>query len=221
MSHPNLKIPVLGFILIILLASSCSQSTVQRKYYLLDYPGVPQDSSLVVDYSFPFKVMVQTMKLSRTYDRTNIVVRYSAHQIDYYRYSLWAIKPQVIISDLIAQQFQSYKLFLKCEREFLDENPDFEVVGYIQAIEKFQNEAYSAAHLSMTLYLRRSEDFTIIVKHQFDRQEELFDDSMTYFSKRMSDILREEVDKFVAKIINSYQSIKLENSGELNEEKMP
>lgn len=221
MEHARSKFSIIFLTFVIFLALNCSQSTIQRKYYLLDYPGVPKDSSLVVDYSFPFKVMVQTMKIPRTYDRTNIVVRYSAHQIDYYRYSLWAIKPQVIISDLIAQQLQSYKLFLKCKREFLDENPDFEVVGYIQAIERFHNEAFSAAHLAMTLYLRRSDDFSIVVRHKFDREEELFSTEMTYFSKKLSDILREEIDKFVIKIINSYQSLKLDNSGEINEENIP
>ena len=207
--NKNLKIVVSALLLIIpgIMVLQCSQSTIQRQYYLLDYPGVVKDSTLVPESPYPVKVMVQTMKLPRTFDRTNIVVRYSAHQIDYYRYRYWAIKPQIIISDLIARQLQSYRLFNKCEREFLDENPDYEIVGYINAIEKFHNDEYIAAHLSMTIYLRKSDDFTLVVKHQFDREERLYQDDMAYFSKKLSDILREEIQKFTRKNIEYFNPI--------------
>jgi len=191
---------------------NCSKKAIQRKYYLLDYPGVIKDSTLVMQTPFPFKVMVHTMRIPRTYDRTNVVVRYSAHQIDYYRFNLWAIKPQVIISDLIAQQVQTHRIFQKCEREFLDENPDYEIVGYVEAVEKFHNEEFNAAHLAMTLYLRRSNDFQLLVKHKFDRQEELYNLDMSYFAKKISDILREEVDKFNQKMIDYFQKHPSEES---------
>ncbi len=199
---------------LIMIFSTCAQMQVQRKYYLLDYPGVAQDSLMHHKSPFPYKLQVQTMKLNRTYDRTNIVVRFSAHQIDYYRYSLWAIKPQIIISDLINQQIQANRIFIKCEREFLDENPDYEIVGYINAIERFHNEAFNAAHLAMTLHLRRSDDFEIILKHQFDRQEELSNPDMTYFAKKMGDILREEVDEFLPRIADYFN--KLETGDKLS-----
>ncbi|MBN2090502.1 membrane integrity-associated transporter subunit PqiC [candidate division KSB1 bacterium] len=194
-------------ILVPMMFFACAQMQIQRKYYLLDYPGVAQDSLMFNKPPFPYKLQVQTMKLNRTYDRTNIVVRFSAHQIDYYRYSLWAIKPQIIISDLINQQIQANRIFIKCEREFLDENPDYEVIGYINSIERFHNEAFNAAHLAMTLNLRRSDDFEIILKHQFDRQEELSNPDMTYFAKKMGDILREEVDKFLPLIVNYFNKL--------------
>ena len=203
MTGLKFKTSLLFIILLIgfLVFENCSKKAIQRKYYLLDYPGVVKDSTRMMQKPFPFKVMVQTMRIPRTYDRTNVVVRYSAHQIDYYRFSLWAIKPQLIISDLIAQQLQTYQIFEKCEREFLDENPDYEIVGYIDAIEMFHSEQYNAAHLAMKLYLRRSEDFQLLVKHEFDRQEELFNLDMSYFAKKVSDMLREEIDKFIPKMV--------------------
>jgi ABC-type uncharacterized transport system auxiliary subunit len=204
---------VLFFIAVfILLFFACAQIQVQRKYYLLDYPGVALDSLMNNQESFPYKLQVQTMKLNRAYDRTNIVVRFSAHQIDYYRYNLWAIKPQIITSDLINQQIQANRIFVKCEREFLDENPDYEIVGYINAIERFHNEAFNAAHLAMTLHLRRSDDFEIVLKHQFDRQEELSNPDMTYFAKRLGDILREEVDKFLPLVAAYFNKLETDSN---------
>lgn len=200
--------PFVCFILLLIIVFfACAQTQVQRKFFLLDYPGVASDSLKNFQGPFPYKLQVQTMKLNRAYDRTNIVVRFSAHQIDYYRYNLWAIKPQIIISDLINQQIQANHIFVKCEREFLDENPDYEIVGHIIAIERFHNEAFNAAHLAMILHLRRSHDFEIILKHQFDRQEELSNPDMTYFAKKLGDILREEVDKFLPQIVDYFRNL--------------
>lgn len=199
---------VSGMVALFLLIMGCAQETVQRKYFLLEYPPVLKDSTLYVPKPFPYKLLIHNMKLPRTYDRTSIVVRYSSHQIDYYRYSLWAIRPQILVSDLIARHFQEYKLFLKSEREFLDEKPDYEVVGYINAIEQFDNKLYTAAHLSMVLYVRRSSDFALLVKHEFDRTEELPTFEMSLFAKTLSDILREENDNFVLKIINYFNSLR-------------
>lgn len=207
-------------IISLFLTIQCAQTTIQRKYYLLDYPTTPRDSTLIPNTALPLKVLVQTMKIPRTYDRINVVVRYSSHQIDYYRYSLWAIKPQILVSDLINQQIQGYRLFQKCEREFLDENPDLEVIGFINAIEKFQSDAYTAAHLSMTLYLRRSDDFEPLVKHQFDRQVQLFQADMSFFIKKLSDILREETDLFIYKMSDYFKNQNTHSPNASNPEKI-
>jgi len=200
-------IRIICIVTAIFLLAGCAQETVQRKFFLIEYPLVLKDSTLYVQQPFPYKVLIRSLKLSRTYDKTSIVVRYSSHQINYYRYSLWAIRPQIMVSDLIARHFQEYRLFLKSEREFLDEKPDYEVVGQINAIEKFDNKLYTAAHLSIVLYLRRSSDFVPVVKHEFDRTEELSTFDMSIFAKRLSDILREENDKFIGKIIHYFNSM--------------
>ncbi len=184
---------------------NCSSNSVYRQYFILDYKPVLQDSSLKLTKPLPFKVQVQTMKISQTFDRVGIVVRYSTHQLDYYRYQLWAIRPQIVVSDLIARHISNYNTFQSCQREFLDERPDLEIIGTIDAIEKFDNEAYTAAHFAMHLYLRNYNSYENILVHEFDREEEMPSFRMELFAKKVSDILREEVDVFIGKIIRHYQ----------------
>jgi hypothetical protein len=121
--------------------------------------------------------------------------------LDYFRYNLWAIRPQITISDLIAKHISDYGIFQQCQREFLEERPDYEITGTIEAIEKFDNEQYIATHLAMKLYLRSYEGYEILVQHQFDREEEMSVFRMELFAKKLSDILREETDSFIRKII--------------------
>ena len=186
---------------------SCATRAIQPKYYILDYRAVIQDSSLVVKKPFPYKVQVQTMKIPRTFDRVSIVVRYSAHRLDYYRYNLWAIRPQITISDLIADHISRFGIFMQCQREFLDERPDYEIIGTIEAIEKFDNEAYTAAHLAMKLYLRTFDGYENLLSHEFDRQEEMPVFRMELFAQKLSDILEEEVNKFIEKMIIYFKGL--------------
>ena len=186
---------------IIFIAYSCATKAIQPKYYILDYLPVLRDSTLLVEKPFPFKVQVQTMKIPRTFDRVSIVVRFSAHRLDYYRYNLWAIRPQITISDLIADHITRFGMFKNCQREFLDERPDYEIIGNIEAIEKFEHEAFIAAHLSMKLYLRTYDGYENLLSHEFDRVEELPVFRMELFAQKLSDILEEEVNNFVRKMI--------------------
>lgn len=180
---------------------SCSTQTFQRSYYILDYKPVLRDSLFKIQKPFPYHVQVQTMKIPRTFDRVNIVVRYSIHQLDYYHYQLWAIRPQVTVSDLIANHISSYHIFDSCQREFLDEKPDYEIIGSIEAIEKFDNNAYTAAHLAMKLYLRHYDGYDNLLSHEFDREIEMPVFRMELFAKKLSDILKEEIDIFISKMI--------------------
>ena len=183
---------------------SCATRSINPKYYILDYRPLLRDSTLTVKTPFSYKVQVQTLKIPRTFDRVNIVVRYSAHRLDYYRYNLWAIRPQIIISDLIARQISNYGIFKKCQREFLEEPPDYEIIGTIEAIEKFDNISYTAAHLAMKLRLRTFDGYENLILHEFDREVEMPVFRMELFAKKLSDILREEIDNFVLKMIDYF-----------------
>ncbi len=199
--------------LISLMLHSCATKTIQPRYYILDYQPVLRDSSLMVAEPFPYKVQVQTMKIPRTFDRVSIVVRYSAHRLDYYRYNLWAIRPQITISDLIADHIAKYNIFRKCQREFLEERPDFEIVGTIEAIEKFEHPQYTAAHLALKLYLRSYDGYENLLVHEFDRTEEMPVFQMELFAQKLSNILEEEVNNFIRKIIAYFNQQSLTPKG--------
>ena len=203
-NHINCLVIILIFCLIVI---DCSTKAIQRKYYIVDYRHVLQDSSLTVKNPFPYKIQVQTMNIPRTFDRVGIVVRYSSHQLNYYRYNLWALRPQDIIADLIAKHISNYHIFQRCQREFLEERPDYEIYGVIEAIEKFENKSYTAAHLAMKLYLRTYEGYEDVLSHEFDREEEIPAFRMELFAKKLSDILREETDIFISKMIDYFEEI--------------
>ena len=113
--------------------------------------------------------------------------------------------PQLAIADLLVQHINTYDLFQKCQREFLDERPNYEITGEILQVEKYQSEQFSAAHLKMSFELYNYETNERIVVHSFDRETLIPPDNMTIFAKAISDMVNEEASNFLIKVINYFQ----------------
>jgi ABC-type uncharacterized transport system auxiliary subunit len=188
-------------LLLAFFAVSCSKNIPVHKYYILDYFPGSESTLLTRKDPLPYNVEVRNFRVNRIYDNSRIVVRYSSHQINYYRYTLWAVRPQIAIPDLIVTHINQYNIFENCQREFLDIKPDYEISGEVLKIEKFQSKGYEAAHLSLIILFTRSSDGELLKKQVIDREAELFSDDITFFVKKLSDIIREEVDVFLISII--------------------
>lgn len=186
---------------------SCVRDVPYTKYFILEYNPIIKDQTLKIDNPFPCSIKVSDMEIPRSYDSVRIVARYSSHQVNYYRYNLWAVRPHIVIADLMAKHFNSYELFERCQREFLDERPDYEVVGYINKIEKYDSVGYKAAHLNMTLYLYDYETNEAVRKYEFDREVELTTEEFNFFAKKISDIVREETDNFIRILIGYFREV--------------
>ncbi len=192
------------FILIVVALAfliSCAKQQLVTSYYLIEYAPNAVNPKLKLKDPLPYRVQVINFKIPRSYDSVRIIARYSSHRIDYYRYSLWAVRPQVAIADLIVQHINTYRLFRNCQREFLEERPDFEITGTVEQIELYESEKYNAAHLKLRydFYDYNSKD--VLVFHTCDREVPIPIGNMSIFAKVISDIIQEETEIFLEKII--------------------
>lgn len=192
----------LSFLILTLLVSGCSRVNLVTGYYLLDYVPSIDNQKLQLEEPLPYSVQVVNFKIPRSFDSIRIIARFSSHQINYYRYSLWAVRPQIIAADLLVQHINAYNLFQKCQREFLDERPNYEITGEIFQIERFESEQFTAAHLKMAYELYDYETNERLVIHQFNTEIPIPRENMTIFVKAISDILRVETEKFLVKVVD-------------------
>ncbi len=177
-------------------ASSCGTKVQSTRLYLMDYEPIV-DKAADAPPALPYSVQVREFKIPRTFDRTRIVYRYSPHELNYYRYYQWAVPPRVMITDLVEKHLAAAGLFEVVQREFFDERPDYEVKGTIVALEKFESGEFGGAHLAMNLDLVRSSDNSALVTHEFDREVELRNPTMTFFAQKMSEVLEGELNVFL------------------------
>jgi len=194
------------YILIILAVAliGCTKQLLVTTYYLLDYQPDCSNENLCLEKPIPYRVQVLNFKIPRSFDSIRIIARFSSHQINYYRYSLWAVRPQIAVADLLVQHINAYHLFQQCQREFLEERPEYEITGEIFQIEMFESEKYTAPHLKMTLELYDRINNKRLVKHEFDRESPIPSDNKTIFAKALSDIINQETEMFLVKVVEYF-----------------
>lgn len=187
--------------------AGCAKQSLDTSYYLIEFASNASNPQLVTTEPLPYRVQVLNFKIPRSYDSIRIIARFSSHQINYFRYSLWAVRPQIAVADLIVQQINAYRLFKDCQREFLDDRPEYEITGEVSQIERFDNDQYSAAHLKMKFDLYDYNSKDIITSHEFDREVPIPSGNMTIFAKAVSDIVAEESENFLVKVVEYFAAM--------------
>jgi len=201
------SIVLTAVLLFTIFGASCVREVPRTRYYILEYKPILKNPDLAVEEPFPCRMLISDFEIPRSYDSVRIVSRESSHQINYFRYSLWAVRPQVVIADLIAAHLNAYHTFDRSQREFLDERPDYEITGYIHKIERYESGIYRAAHLQADFYLYNYGTNEVVCKHEFDRDVELTTAEFNFFAKKISDIIREETDLFISMLIRQFSEI--------------
>ncbi|MBM3329871.1 MAG: hypothetical protein FJY67_10455 [Calditrichaeota bacterium] len=202
------------FLIALVILAGCAKQQLATSYYLIEYAPSPVNPQLKLSEPIPYRVQVRNFKIPRSYDSVRIIARYSSHQIDYYRYSLWAVRPQVAVADLLVQHIKAYNLFRNCQREFLEERPDFEITGEVTQIERFESEAYTAAHLRMRFEFYDSGSNDILLLHEFDREISIPPGNMSIFAKAVSDLISQESEQFLVKIVTHFYPVPADSTNE-------
>ena len=201
------KISLISMLIVVVFIIGCGRQALVTTYYLLDYYPSPDNEKLILTDPIPHKVQVMNFKIPRSFDSIRIIARYSSHQINYFRYSLWAVRPQIAAADLLVQHINAYRLFEQCQREFLEERPEYEITGEIFQIERYDSEKYSSAHLKMNFEFYDRENNNLLIRHPFDRDNEIPKGNMAIFAKAISDIINEEAEIFLEKIALHFEEV--------------
>ncbi len=178
---------------------SCSR-VKESNFYVLEYkPQVPKE--IKVKKKFPYNVQVNEFSINRAYDNSRIVIRKSAHKIFYDRYSLWALRPQQSLSDLLIKHINSYNIFLSCKKRFLHIKPDYMIQGSIKRIEKYDNPEITRADLQFTLELSNLKTDKVVLKREYTAYRELYTDNMSFFARALSDQVKNSYEEFIMDVI--------------------
>ncbi|MBW6515848.1 MAG: PqiC family protein [Candidatus Cloacimonetes bacterium] len=207
-----MKVKILSLLILILVVLGCSTKRVERKYYIIDYNPVAKNPNLILSTPLPYKVQIPDSRISRVYDRTQVVFRYSAHRIEYSANDLWAVRLSSAIPDILIKHFIQYNIFSVTQRDFVIERPDYEVITFVNRLELLKSDYYKAIYLDMDIFLRRGSDLVYLVRHTFHREHEVYSDDVEIFVQNLSRIIKEETDIFIEKVLNHFEILIPENS---------
>ncbi len=173
-------------------------SVPQKRYYLLYYKPVVQTQK---SWPFPYTVQLKDIKVLRVYDTPEIIYRYSPNEIEFFNYQLWAVKPNILIEDLIVNHFKEARIFQQfASLNLMDIRPDFWIEGTVERIEKLINNEDVFAHLVMNLQLIHSRSGTVQVNYNTDKIRKVSKKDVVFVVRGLSELMQETINEFIEKI---------------------
>ncbi len=160
-----------------------------RQYYMLNYMP-PAMERRAMQNPYACVIRLREFSIEEAYNRSNIVYRTNPYELRYYNYKSWAVKPTRMLTDLFFRHLSSVQLVSGVVRRF-DEGrkPDFELTGFIDALEEYDSDNMLFAHLSIRLTLTKISDGATIYNRSFSRRKKVYTRETGLVIKEMSQIV--------------------------------
>jgi ABC-type uncharacterized transport system auxiliary subunit len=171
----------------------------QNRLYLIEAEPIRR---YLKDSERPYSAVVELepFKVSRAYNRKEIVFRRSELEIRFDKHHIWAVRPPDMITDTIEQYFEKASLFTHLGRDFLENRPDYKLSGAIKAIERYDSGDLWFARLAMSMQLVDTADSKVIWRGDFDAERQVYNPGMVYVIQALREILRQQMEKYLNEI---------------------
>jgi cholesterol transport system auxiliary component len=160
-----------------------------RQYYMLNYMP-PAMERRAMQNPYACVIRLRDFSIEEAYNRSNIVFRINPYELRYYNYKSWAVKPTRMLTDLFFRHLSSVQLVSGLVRRF-DEGrkPDFELTGFIDALEEYDSEDMLFAHVSIRLNLTKLSDGSMLYSRSFSHRKKVYTRETGLVIKEMSQIV--------------------------------
>ena len=187
---------IFGFSLVL----ACSMGKIQVKnYYIISYTPVSAIPA-VSKRPYPFSIQIGRFEVQRIFNRQNILYRFSSHQIQYYEFNHWAVRPDYMLTDMVFKHLEASKLANRVGIDFFETRPDYRIEGIVEALEKLDAGDMFFAHLAMSFKMLRIDDGIQVWEYSFDQRKQVFQEDMVYTVRGLSSILQAHMDVVVSQL---------------------
>ncbi|APF20811.1 ABC-type transport auxiliary lipoprotein family protein [Caldithrix abyssi] len=205
----NLKNKIVATCLLVffvILLTNCTSKRILKKYYALD---AQSDSTLIQKNALPFSVIIEPFWAHPAYKTRQIALRTRSHELEYYYYHQWAEAPDVALRFLLWRKLKTLNVFQNVDLAIGQAYPNYGISGSIDRIEVKNPDKkthYPQARIKARLELFDLKNRQVVVWHEFDRSAKLPKKfGMNQFVERVNQMVNEELDVFIQKILKSLQ----------------
>ncbi len=180
---------------VIMLGALCacfSSAKKDRSYFVLQGVPTPDHSSGAIDGL----VRVRDLDSATIYEKFQIVVRRNPYELRYSEENVWAVKPNRMVSDIIAHGLAAGKQFSAVRRELGEMRPDYILGGDIEAIEVYDSGDAWYAHLSLGLSLTNYRTSETLLNYTFDQRKSVPGRTFAQAARALSELLSLATDGF-------------------------
>jgi uncharacterized lipoprotein YmbA len=196
-----LRLSSLMLFLAIMTACAVNQEYIPVNYYIMDYNSHSEKPELKQPTSFSSTLQINEAVIPHTYNRNQIVAKYSLNRVSYLQNDQWAAKLYETITNLVQQRIVNYNIFSRTDQEYLSDKPTYEMDIIIRNLERLDYGTNPRAHLALDFNLRKGGSQEIIFSHHGEAEQQLWDQSLDSFVIAINELLMKETDMFSTQII--------------------
>ncbi len=184
-----------------ILTGCLGRRSMPARFYILDYPpGLEvnfEDESPVQK-----SLLIRTVEISPAYATTQIALRERTHEIRYFSFNQWAVRPEQSLTSLLTEFMNEHNIFRTVyTRPSLNLEPDYIMETIIHHMVLVEDGREYYARLSLEYALREFGNGETVLNHRADRKQVLEDKNLNLFAAAISEIFIDELGKFSGSIL--------------------
>jgi ABC-type uncharacterized transport system auxiliary subunit len=188
------------FLALLFALYGCSRKAVIRKYYLIEIPKIPNSNVMESTPLTEASCEVLPLTISPAFATDRITARLETHELTYYVFHQWAVKPQDALFQLIESHLQDTQIFTSVSGRFWKLIPDYQLQTRVYQLEAIQDEDKLTAHLNIDFALIDNILKQVAVFHYADKYQILERNNMNLFAEAVSELFYAEMQLFSGKI---------------------
>jgi len=140
------------------------------------------------------------------YATQQIAKKNKTHEITYYRYHHWAVRPEEALNLLIEDHLNRTSLFKRVSRRYWRINPAYKLETTVYQLEIQQQENTYQGHIAFRFDLFHIPSGDLKVSHEADRTEDLIRRDINLFAQTVGNIFHQELNEFAKKTTQQIQA---------------
>jgi ABC-type uncharacterized transport system auxiliary subunit len=188
--------------LMILVSGCMSEKALITRHYTIEWSDDRKEADGEDKSVIRGRCEIDPIQISPLYERMQIVNRSGSHEITYYKYHQWALRPSVAAMEVIRTYLEGANLFESVSTRYSRAIPDYRFSTTIRQLEVIESKTQFQAHLHLEFRIIDNSDDRILVEHRADRTEPLAEKELNLFASTISDILVSELRAFEARVRN-------------------
>ncbi|MBS0012232.1 MAG: membrane integrity-associated transporter subunit PqiC [Bacteroidales bacterium] len=193
--------------LFLTLVSCLSEKTVTRKYYTIETPGEISAPDTRPESVIPGICEIQRPVVDPVFEKNQIANRRMSHEISYYMYHQWAVRPADAIWEFVYDVIRQSGLFREVSVRYSRMIPEYKILTSVHKLEVVEINKSMSAHIDIGFRLVLNSNDSILVEHRADRTEDMEEKNMNLFASEISEIIFEELMTFSLMIGEKKQSL--------------
>ncbi|TVR74822.1 MAG: hypothetical protein EA408_01910 [Marinilabiliales bacterium] len=186
-------------VLAVITAGCLTRKQPVTRHYVLEYPHT---ETLHVKQEAAIKgtCIVRTAEVSPAYATHQIVLRENTHEIRYFTFNTWAVRPEQSLTGIIFRFLEEHNVFEAIREPGLLQEADYTLDTRIDNLEVISESRDHIARLVLEFRLTDNNENKVVNVHRADKRTVLDDRDLNLFAAAVVSMFTEELEKFTGQV---------------------